>query len=265
MRPPFRWAGGKRSLAPTLQKMLPRGVEHDVWVEPFCGAAAMAFHLEPGRCVLTDNNTQLIRALQDLSREDVGDLHARTLVACSTYALDPAGAYAALRESVSRGPLGFPWFWVLSASCFNGLWRINKRGEFNTPWNKKHTLSAPLLTDMVTWRRILRDWDVRAQSWQQTIEEHRRGSGKFLFVDPPYDGGFVAYTADGFGWEQQVELAEALRWVDCPFMATNHNTPRIRELYKWAHIQVVRATRRIAADSTKRGTVEEVVITNYRT
>jgi DNA adenine methylase len=260
MKPVLRWAGGKAALAPLLETMLPADIRERRWVEPFCGGAAMFFAREPQHAWLNDCNAHLINFYRRLA-DSYGAVEEGVRAWATFYNSVPYKKefYLAARARLNNESPRADYFFGLNLTCFNGLWRENKRGQMNVPWGKKEKLEVDY--------GLLRDASIalaRAGLTEHPYETvvDRSTKTDFLFVDPPYDNGFVAYSAKGFTRDDQAELQGRLSVAPCPVMLTNANTPFIRELYKSWNIVEITARRSIAANGDRRA-AKELVIRNY--
>ncbi len=262
--PIVKWAGGKTKLLPELLARMPPRFGR--YYEPFAGGAALFFAVRPERAVLGDSNEALMRTY---STVPVADDDVIALLEAHAVKHRRLGErhYLAVRAAWNarryRGVHEFAAaFLYLNRTCFNGLWRVNRAGEFNVPMGRyadplagladRIRAAAPTLA-----RAVLRGGDYRA-----AVRDARRGD--FAYFDPPYDGAFTGYTADSFDDADQAELAFEVRQLarrGVRVMVSNANTPRIRALYAGLSIEVVRSARAINSDPSRRGAVEEVIIT----
>lgn len=267
MATPFlKWAGGKRRLLTQYRPYFPSGFAR--YHEPFVGSAAVFFDLEPADAILADSNGALIdcyTAVRD---------HVEALI----HRLDPLQTqhtpqqFYRLREryntarldAVERAAL----FIYLNRTCYNGLYRVNSRGEFNVPagrYTRPRILDPDGLraasTALARCRLVTRRFD-------ECVRDVERGD--FVYIDPPYHrlnaGSFTSYTAEGFGEREQRELAVVvarLHAAGCRVMASNSDTPLIRELYGAYRVIPIRAARAINSAPGGRGPVGEVLVLNY--
>ncbi|MNK84153.1 Modification methylase DpnIIA [compost metagenome] len=262
--PFLKWAGGKGRLLAQYQPLFPQSFER--YFEPFVGAGAVFFHLNPAEAHISDVNPELVNAYT-IIRDQVDALieilggyqHDRDFY----YALraqDPNTLAPA--ERAAR-------IIYLNKTCFNGLYRVNRRGQFNVPFGD---YKNPRILDEAGLRAAsaaLQGVSVMHQGFDAVLAEAK--SGDFVYFDPPYHplsptASFTSYAADDFGPEDQIRLAAVFRRLDAKgvkLMLSNSDTPFIRDLYEGFHIQQVWAPRAINRDATKRQGVAEVVVTNY--
>ncbi len=268
---PFvKWVGGKGRIIPQLQPLLPAGVDRMRHVEPFVGCGALFFSRLPKRALLCDINPSLIgtyTAIRDNVHEVIGHLEELA-------AHHDKERYYAVRSRYNAMQDGAPeqraaMFIYLNKTCFNGLHRVNRRGEFNVPCG---SYKNP---------RILDEWGLHAASeaLQKADIVHggfegllkRARPGDFVYFDPPYEpvsrtANFTSYTKGGFSQEDQVRLRDvfkALHKRGCKLMLSNSDVPFIREIYEEFQIDTVAAPRAINCNGRGRGKVSEVVVRNY--
>lgn len=261
----LRWVGGKTRLLPELVARMPK--RYGTYYEPFVGGGALFFRLAPERAVLADANADLILFYETV-RADVealiGLLEGHRTKHSKAYYYQIREDYNARtisdRESTSR-------YKYLNATCFNGLWRVNKSGAFNVPMGD---LKTPNICDVAALRAAsltLREVELRHEDF--LVSTCDAMAGDFVYFDPPYvplnpTSNFTTYTADGFGLEQQRELAAtAFDLVErgVQVMLSNSDTPIVRELYRDFRIDTVRCGRSINSNGARRGAVNELIIT----
>jgi len=268
--PIVKWVGGKGRLLPQLAPLLPPGVELMRHVEPFVGGGAVFFALRPPRALLCDVNPALVDTYTAV-RDDVEAVidQLRALAAGHD-----ARAYYRVRDRYNRGRKLAPaqraaMFIYLNKTCFNGLHRVNRRGEFNVPAGRYDN------------PRILNEDALRSASAELSRAElvcsgferllTAAKPGDFVSLDPPYEpvsqtASFTAYAQDGFGREDQLRLRDVYAVLDrrgCKLMLSNSDVPFIRDLYARWNIARVSASRAVNSDASKRGPVPEVVVRNY--
>ena len=157
----------------------------------------------------------------------------------------------------------------LNKACFNGLYRVNSKNEFNVPFGKKNKVNTYEGQNLGIICGYLNYNDIKLLSvdFEESVKDAKKGD--FVYFDPPYDSDtstFTSYTEDGFGKEEQERLAKVFKDLSdrgCYVMLSNHNTKLVNELYKDFNIHVIEAKRNINANGKRRGNVEEVIITNF--
>ncbi len=265
-----KWAGGKRLLLPQLSRLLPKEIEG--YFEPFVGGGAVAFYIlkkyKPERVYLSDINEELINAL-NIIRTKVDDLMALL----REYRKEHSEKfYYKLREKdpaklneVERAAR----FIYLNKTGYNGLYRVNSQGKFNVPFGKYKNPSIFSEKDFREIATLLKNAHVEVKQFYDAIISAR--AGDLIYFDPPYypikkGKSFTKYTKGDFLEKEQEKLAEVFEELDkrgCKLMLSNSDTDFIKNLYKDYTINKVRAKRMINCDATKRGEINEVVITNY--
>jgi len=238
------------------------------------GGAAMFFARRPGRALLADVNPELVATYESV-RDDVdgviaalGRLAAAGHAKVAYYGVRTrynARGTARVDSKVERAAM----FLYLNKTCFNGLHRVNRRGEFNVPVGR---YTNPRILDESALRSAslaLAGADLRCEPFETLLERARPGD--FVYLDPPYapvsdTANFTAYAQDGFGRDAQVRLRDVYRELDrrgCKLMLSNSDVPMIRDLYRGFTIDVVMAPRMVSCDAKTRSAVAEVVVRNY--
>jgi len=260
--PVVKAAGGKTRLLGELVPRMPARFRR--YYEPFAGGAALFFRLAPARAVLSDANADLMAVYRAIA-EDVEAVIARLAQHRAAHA---ERHYYAIRDAWNRRDPAWPLvdraaaFVYLNKTCFNGLWRVNRAGLFNVPLGRYADPAICVPEALRASAAALRGATLREGDYGAAIADARRGD--FVYCDPPYDGTFGAYTADGFDDAAQAALAFAVRTLvarGCQVMVSNADTPRIRALYAGMRIDVVRCARAINCDGRGRGAVDEVIVT----
>lgn len=266
--PVLKWAGGKTRLLPELVARLPgpRQWTTGRYFEPFVGGAAVFLHLRPRTAVLSDVNPELVHLytiVRDRVEELIEDLGRHTYERQYYYgvrALDPASLPPIERASRMV---------FLNRTCFNGLWRVNRRGEFNVPFGRYTNPTLCPAERLRAASRAFADAELRHTDFEGAVDGARRGD--FVYFDPPYvpltrTASFTSYAAADFGLADQERLAALFtdlgrRGVRC--MLSNSDTPVVRALYDGHRIDRILAPRAISRDPEQRRPVGELVIRNY--
>jgi DNA adenine methylase len=267
-RPFVKWAGGKRQLLPQLMQRLPQ--RYNTYFEPFLGGAALFFRLQPKKAYLSDINRELIN-LFGVVKDDVG-----LLIEELKHHRYEEQYYYTIRD-LDRLPEFEQWNRIqkaarliyLNKTCYNGLYRVNSSGHFNTPFGR---YTDPTIVDEDNLRachRALRGARLVCGGFELIEFEAKKDS--FVYFDPPYapvskTANFANYSKDGFGEEQHVALRNLCSRLDhrgVKFMLTNADTPFVEELYSSFKVERVAANRAINSKASLRGPIFELVITNY--
>lgn len=271
MKPIIKWVGGKTQLLEHIKSRLPS--KFNTYYEPFLGGAALLLDLNPTNAVVNDINPELVNLYQQV-RDDVEEVNKflTYLDANHNYGLDPKQFYYDIRKVYNENlgcntPQQAARFIYLNKHCFNGLYRVNSKGQFNVPFNGKVSGRSCEPDHLLEVSNRLHAINIRCGDYAAAVSKAK--AGDLVFFDSPYaplnPTSFVDYTKEGFEYEDHVKLAELFkeltnRGVYC--ILTNHDTPLIRELYKDFTIDVVDVRRSInRKGSGRKGT--EVIITNY--
>lgn len=261
--PFLKWAGGKRWAVPNLRTLVPR--VYGTYFEPFLGGGSLFFALRPANAALSDANIDLINAYR-VVRDKPDDLE-RWLERLDSH--HDSNLYYRIR-SRARGSE----FWsalrfiYLNRTCWNGLYRVNKRGEFNVPIGTKTAISYPKgLSDQSS---ALKGATLEACDFSVTI--NRANTGDFVYVDPPYtvkhnNNGFVKYNENIFKWDDQERLAEEIASAikrGVKVLVSNAAHESVRSLYAGiGEIFEVERSSVLAASSLYRKREKEVIIKCY--
>ena len=244
LKPPLKWAGGKRWLLPHIAPIWNRH-ENRRYVEPFCGGLSVALGLSPKHAVLNDLNPHLINFYRQMQRGLRMSLDAQ-------YDIDLFYSHRArFNQLISKGGTksaeAAQLFYYLNRTCYNGLCRFNRNGEFNVPFGKYKTVSYA--KDFIGYRKMLRAWRFTSVD----LEKMEIDRGDFVYADPPYDVEFTTYSAGGFSWDDQVRTAEWLSKHRGPVLLSNQATPRIVRLYRQLgfRLRFLDAPRRISSDGSR--------------
>ena len=273
MRPVLKWAGGKARLAGEICAAF-RGPCEGTYYEPFVGAGAVFLHRKLSgmaeRVVLSDANPRLI-AFHRALRDDFDGL-VRALDALPRD--DWRERYYEMRDSYNRGPhegvehaARFLW---LNRAGFNGLYRENRRGEYNVPRGSYKVLALPRVEHMREVAELLQGVELHACSFEELMP--RVGASDHVYCDPPYvplspTASFTGYCASRFGLQQQRTLANMARQAavrGAHVVLSNHDVPMVRdELYTagrgFTFVARPNVTRTISRRASTRRRVGEVI------
>ena len=273
-KPFVKWAGGKRQIIDKLLKLSP--VEYNTYYEPFVGGGALLFELSPKNAVINDSNKELMNVYKMISTdkgyESVVKLlnnyekkHSEKFFYQIRNQDKDKEKYSKLTPAERAARTIY-----LNKACFNGLYRVNSKGEFNVPFNKKLKVNTYDSENMILAYVYFQANNITILNtdFEEAVKDAKKGD--FIYFDPPYDSEddttFNNSTETGFGKQEQIRLAKVYKELadkGCYVMLSNHNTTLINELYKEFNIHVITAKRNINSKGNKRGKVEEVIITNY--
>ncbi|PZR18183.1 MAG: DNA methyltransferase [Flavobacterium psychrophilum] len=263
MEPFLKWAGGKRWLVSKQTELLPRQEEYNNYLEPFIGGGAVFFHLQPENGVISDLNSDLINAYK-IVRDNWRELN---YLLTEYNALHSSEFYYNIRASRPEALLDqAARFIYLNRTCWNGLYRVNKKGEFNVPIGTK----TKVILESDNFEHIsnlLSDIQIENNDFEVTI--NRAEEGDFLFIDPPYTvkhnlNGFVKYNENIFSWDDQVRLRDSIiRAKDrgAYVLVLNADHSSIKDLYNGlGEMTALNRASVIAGNANARGTYSELAI-----
>lgn len=261
--PPFlKWAGGKRWFVQKHADLLPKAF--DRYIEPFLGGGSVYFHLRPTRAVLGDTNPELIAAYQGIQKNWKGVM--RSLQYHDRQHSDDYYYLVRGKRPTQAVPRASRMIY-LNRTCFNGIHRVNLKGDFNVPRGTRDTVIFD--TDRFDeMSMLLSTADIRLSDFESLIDEARKGD--FVFADPPYTvrhnfNGFVRYNETLFSWLDQERLAKALiraRTRGVSIVSTNANHSSVRNLYAGNGFRLITTSRfsSISANSEYRSQFDELIV-----
>ena len=269
--PVLKWVGGKRQLLDTFRPLLPKKIT--TYCEPFVGGGALLFHLQPNTAYINDINPELIRVytvIKENVDELIEELEKFENTAEQFYAVrdwDRNKDYYSTLTDVQKAARVL----YLNKTCFNGLYRVNNAGEFNSPfgnYRNPNIVNAPVLRAVSAYFNSA-DIRMTTMDYAKVLKNVPRGA--FVYLDPPYDpvsetASFTGYSRGGFSREDQIRLRECcddLNARGIKFMLSNSATEFILEQYAAYNITIVKAKRAVNSVASKRGDVDEVVVRNY--
>jgi DNA adenine methylase len=270
-RPFLKWAGGKRQLLPELKKLIPP--YYNTYFEPFVGAGALLFHLQPQKAFISDTNEELINCyhvIKDSLNELLADLKKHINKEEYYYkirALDRDEEEFSKLSSVKKASRII----YLNKTCYNGLFRVNSQGQFNVPFGR---YKNPKFVDEIVLKAVseyLNNNDVMIlnDDFEKVLQRAKKDD--FVYFDPPYDpisetANFTSYAINGFDKEEQQRLKRVYaqltsKGVNC--LLSNSSTEFILDLYKEYEIVPVSVSRSINSVPYKRGKAAEVIVKNW--
>ena len=223
VKPPLKWAGGKRWQVPHLRPLW-EAHSHRRLVEPFCGGLAVTLGLQPQRALLNDANPHLINFYRWLKKGLRVTIQAENNEALFYQQRERFNDL--MRDGKSGTQEAAALFYYLNRTGYNGLCRFNSRGEFNVPFGRYRTINYA--KSFPAHREALADWDFTSGDFAEIPLKR----DDFVYADPPYDVEFTAYSQGGFSWQDQTRAAEWLANHKGPVVLVNQSTPRIDAMYR---------------------------------
>jgi len=272
IKPFLKWAGGKRKLLTKLMEYAPEN--YLTYHEPFVGGGALLLALHPKSAVINDINTQLItvyRVIRDNVEALINELRKHKNNKEYFYQirnLDRRENFNALSDTLKAARIIY-----LNKTCYNGLFRVNKKGFFNVPFGRYKNPDIVNEENLRAVSDYLRENHIELLNidFQEALKKAKKGD--FVYLDPPYHpinetSNFTNYTDDGFGKKEQIKLKQTcdeLNERGCFFLLSNSYTPFIREIYKdyEKYTITVQMPRSINCKASSRGKINELLIKNY--
>lgn len=272
LKPVTKWVGGKRKLLPELNQLKPK--TYDRYYEPFFGGGAFLFDLTPKSAVINDQNKELINVYKTIKKspkELIELLMQHKKNNSKEYYLNLRSADRDKRiDNMNDVEKAARIIYMLKVD-FNGLYRVNSKGQFNVPYGR---YKNPKIVDEENIMNVSEyfnnnDITILEGDFESAVELAKNND--FVYFDPPYiplnrTSNFTSYTADGFDNEDQIRLRNIffdLANKGVNVMLSNSDTELTRELYKDAVLHEVKIGRNINSDITKRGKINELIITSY--
>ena len=267
-RPFLKWAGGKRQLISQFDEFLPKNYKK--YIEPFVGGGAILFYLPPKQAIIIDDNVELINCY-NMIKKNVDELikSLKKHKNKKTYfyeirSLDRDPEFYNKLSDVERASRTI----FLNRCCYNGLYRVNSKGQFNVPFGKYKNPNFCDEKNLNAVHEALQDVGIHKGSFERCLEFAEKGD--FVYLDPPYHpisrtAYFTSYTRKNFGKESQEKLFKTFKKLDdrgCMVMLSNSHEKFILDLYKGYKIVTIRAKRAINSVASKRGEIKEALILN---
>ena len=261
-KPILKWAGGKTQMLGELIPRVPK--TYGRYIEPFFGGGALFFSLKPENAIIADSNPELINMYLQVAH------HVDDVIECLQKYENTSEMFYEVRsldwQTLPKAEAAARTIY-LNKTCFNGLYRVNSSGQFNTPFGK---YKNPKICDIDTLRlasEALRKADILCGDYILVLE-HYAQPGDFVFLDPPYlpiseNSDFKRYTKEQFYEDDHIELAKMIGILHergCYVILTNSNHPLVHQLYEQYKIEVIHTKRHISCHGdTRKG--EDVIVT----
>ena len=266
--PIVKWVGGKRQLMFELLKNMPEN--YNRYFEPFIGGGALFFELQPDNAYISDMNEELINLYQ-VVRNNVDELIT------DLQKHDISKKYFTEIRNIDRTEDYENWssvqkasrFIYLNRTCFNGMYRVNSKGEFNVPFGNYKNPRILDENNLINCSNLLKRTEIKHADFSEILKRVKEGD--FVYFDPPYvplseTSSFTSYTKDGFDMDMQFKLRDVCDELDAmgiKFLLSNSDTKLVNELYENYNIKKVFASRQINANADGRGKITEVLVRNY--
>lgn len=283
-RPFLKWAGGKRALLPEILPRIPEFSGR--YIEPFLGAGAVMLAIPTDIPKIgNDFNSELISvytSIRDFHEDLLRELKKHKNTSEHFYKIREWDRLPGYKD---RTPIQkAARFIYLNKTCFNGLYRVNSKGQFNVPYGSPNNPEIFNAAHLLRVSEILNGIDLEGHNSSPKVKissghfinvTSKAKKNDFIYLDPPYDpltptSAFVSYQKEGFGRSDQIELRDELvrlTELGAKFLLSNSDTPFIRKIYrepKLFRIESIQVRRAIGASASSRGKVGEVLITNYQ-
>lgn len=269
--PVLKWVGGKRQLLPEIRKYIPKNIT--TYYEPFVGGGAVLFDIQPKKSIVNDINSELINLYKIVKYDVEGlikDLSKYKNEEDFFYKVRSWDREPEIYEKLSNVERASRIHY-LNKTCYNGLFRVNQSGQFNSPFGR---YKNPNIENPITLRAVSKYFneanvEFRNTDFEKAVKNCRKGA--FIYFDPPYDpvsdsANFTGYAKGGFDRKEQErlkKLCDKLTTKGVKFLLSNASTAFILDLYKDYNIEVIKAKRAINSNGADRGEVDEVLIRNY--
>lgn len=272
LTPILKWVGGKKQLLSEITPLIPKKIT--TYVEPFIGGGAVLFNLQPKKAIINDLNKELIntyKVVKKSPRELLELLKIHDKNNCEDYfyeirALDRTNNFKNMNNIEKAARVIY-----LNKTCFNGLYRVNKTGKFNSPYGKYKNPNIINESALLAMSDYFNNNNIKIiqGDYKNALKDLKKNS--FVYFDPPYmpistSSSFTNYTKTSFNEKEQIELkkeCDKLNNKGIKFMLSNSDHPLIRELYKDFDIRIIKAKRSINSKGDSRGKINEILVKNY--
>jgi len=264
IKPFLKWAGGKTQLIPVLSKYIP--TNYNKYIEPFIGGGAFFFYLNPKKAIISDSNEELIttyKAVRDDVEEIIAILNGYKNEESFFYKIRTLNPFK-LSNTERAARLIY-----LNKTCFNGLYRVNKKGDFNVPYGKR--IGDFLNREQLRYSsEFLQKVEIFHSDYFTTLKKYAE-KGDFIFLDPPYYpvgkySDFKRYTKEFFYHNDHVILKEEfdrLVKIGCHVILTNSDHPVVMNLFQDYRIKVIDTKRLISSNPKTRIGKDIIVIGDH--
>ena len=269
--PIVKWVGGKRQLLNDIEEKMPR--TFGTYYEPFFGGGAVLFHLQPKKAVINDLNKDLMltyQVVKDNPNELLESLFKHENTSEYFYSIRDKDRSSIFYSSMPRIDKASRLIY-LNKTCYNGLFRVNSSGQFNTPfgaYKNPNIVNEPVIRAVSIYLNQ-NEVEILTGDFAKAVASAKKGD--FVYFDPPYypmsdTANFTGYNEGGFDDKEQIRLRDLCIELDKKgiyFMVSNSSAKFILDAYKDFNIDYVKARRSVNSNASGRGEIDEVIITNY--
>lgn len=270
--PFLKWVGGKRQLMPTIVTHLPKNINELTYVEPFIGGGAVLFHLQPKNAIINDFNEELINVYEVIKNnldELIEDLKKHKNEHDYFYeirSLDRNDNFKNLSKVERASRVIY-----LNKTCYNGLYRVNNAGEFNSPFGRYKNPNIVNEPTLKAVSKYLNSNNIMIKNGDYNDVLKTLDKNSFVYLDPPYhpiseSSNFTGYIQGGWDAFDQIRLREVcdeLNAKGIKFLLSNSSAQLIKDQYTKYKIENVKANRTINSNGANRGEIDEILIKNY--
>lgn len=269
VNPVLKWAGGKRTLLPDIVNLFPADYKERTYHEPFIGGGAVFFKIRPITGSINDINSRLMnfyRVVKDTPQE--------LILKANKYSYDEKSYYK-LRDRFNQTNISTveqaSLLLYLNKTAFNGLYRVNSKGEFNVPFGRYKNPTIAPKNRILMASKILKNIEIYNEDFSYVLDKANQGD--ICYLDPPYQpisdtANFTSYSEKGFDFNEQRRLRDLcinLNEKGIFFVLSNSHSQRIEKLYsevKEFSLITVKAKRVISSKASTRGVINEILVTN---
>lgn len=266
VRPLLKWAGGKTQMLNILLPLIPK--QYVNYIEPFFGGGALFFAHKPSSAIIADSNPEIINVYKIVSK------NPKEVIECLKEYYNDKDFFYNMRAKnfllLSQVEAAARTIY-LNRTCFNGLYRVNRKGEFNVPFGNYKNPTICDENNIIKASNILKNAEIICTDYKEILRKYSRPDD-FIFLDPPYlpiskYSDFKRYTKEQFYEEDHIELAEEVHRlydIGCNIVLTNSNHPLVHELYSKYQIEIFQTRRNINSKGNKRIGEDIVVIAKQK-
>jgi len=224
LKPIIKWSGGKKDEIKKFIQYIPDN--YDTYIEPFVGGGALLFHLNPNKAVISDLHKELISFYTSVKNGFSNDIYNFM----KEHPNDEETYYKVRAYDITDTLDNAKRFYYLRKTCFRGMLRYNKKGEFNIPFGRYKTYNYEEVNNK-NYEELLKRTDIFNEGFEKIFNDYDNNDN-FMFLDPPYDSEFTDYGYCVFGKEEHIKLSKCFKETKIKCLMVIGKTDFIQELYK---------------------------------